>query len=125
MSVPTGLPSSLSQRAVQLPGLPEDDVAWSKDDAHAVLTALDGWVVAVLQADAYFIPFGQQEVIHTGRRASYVYQLGERALEFALRSRHAAAEFIDAGAPEELFVLLFSDQDDADAGYGTVAVKAG
>ena len=84
-----------------------------------------GSMVAVLQVDAYFIPFGQQEVMHTGRRAAYVYLLGERALEFAQRSRRAATEFIDAGAPDELFVLLFSDQDDADAGYGTRAVNAG
>jgi hypothetical protein len=110
---------------VQPPGLPVGDLAWVKDDGLAVLRALEGTHVAVLQVDAYAVPYGRQEVIHTGRRAGYLYRLGERASEFAERSRQSATDFISAGASDELFVLLFSDQDDAEAGHGTAAVRAG
>jgi hypothetical protein len=61
------------------------------------------------------------EVVPTGRRALYLYQPGERASEFAQRTRQSAVEFINEGSLEELFVLLFSDQDDADAGERSVA----
>ena len=125
MSVPTLLPRDVSRRAVQPPGLQAGDVAWSGDDALVVLAALEGSIVAILQVDAYVVPFGQQEVIPTGRRASYLHRLGERALDFAQRSRRAAAAFIDAGSRDELFVLLFSGQDEAEAGHGTARVKAG
>jgi hypothetical protein len=125
MSLPPYLPRRASQRAMQPPGLPPGDLAWARDDALALLTALEGTPIAVLQADAYVLPYGQQEVIHTGRRVSYFYQLGERASDFARRSRQSAAEFINAGASDELFVLIFSDQDDAEAGHGTAKVRAG
>lgn len=125
MSLPTLLPRNLTRRAVQPPGLPPGDLAWSRDDALLVLDALEGSVVAIVQVDAYVVPFGQQEVIPTGRRAGYVYMLGERAADFARRSRQLAAEFIGAGTPDELFALRFSDQDDAESGYGTARIKVG
>jgi hypothetical protein len=125
MSLPPGVPRHIRQRAVQPPGLPARDLAWSRDDALVVLTALEGSIIAVLQVDAYVVPYGQREVIHSGRRATYMYRVGEGASEFAERTRHAAGEFINAGAADELFVLLFSGQDDAEAGHGTATVRAG
>jgi hypothetical protein len=110
---------------VQPPGLPEGDWAWSRDDALAVLGTLEGSIIAVFQVDVYVVPFGHHEVLHTGRRATYNYYVGERALEFANRSRHLAQEFIAGGSTDELFVLIFSGQDDAEAGHGTFEIKAG
>jgi hypothetical protein len=110
---------------MQPPGLPEGDSAWSRDDALVVIETLEGSIIAVLQVDVYVMPFGHQEVIHTGRCASYDYNMGELALQFAQRSRHLAQEFVSAGSGDELFVLLFSGQDDADAGHGTFKVRAG
>jgi hypothetical protein len=110
---------------VQPPGLPAGDFAWPRDDALGVLKALEGSIIAVLQVDAYVIPYGQQAVIHTGRRAGFIYQRGERASEFAHRSRRSAAEFISAGSRDELFVMLCSGQDDAEAGHGTATVRTG
>jgi hypothetical protein len=101
MSIPPGLPRHIDQRAVQPPGLPAGDFAWSIDEALAVLTVLEGSKIAVLQVDAYVVPYGQQEVIHTGRRIGFLYQLGERASDFARRSRLSAAEFINAGSRDE------------------------
>ena len=110
---------------MQPPGLPVGDSAWSKDDALVLLMTLEGTPIAVLHVDSYvLLPYGQGEVIHTGRRASYSYGLGERTLEFAQRSRHACGGFINVGANDELYVLFFSEQDDAEAGHGTV-VRAG
>ena len=125
MSLPTELPDDVRRRAMQPPGLPVGEPAWSQEDALTVLTVLEGTIIAVLQVDVYVRPFGRQELIHTGRRVSYDYRVGEQAVEFAVRSRELAAEFIAAGSRDELFVLLFSGQDDAEAGYGTVDLKAG
>lgn len=125
MSFTAALPERLRRRAVQPDGLPPGDLAWSRDDALAVLAALEGTIVAVLQVDAYVVPYGHRDVIPTGRRASYLHLPAERALEFAQRSRRSAAEFIEAGSNDELFVLLFFDQDDADAGYGRAKASAG
>jgi len=110
---------------VQPPGLPADDPAWAKDDALALLVALEGTIIAVVQVDAYVVPYGRQEVIHSGRRATYSHRLRERASDFAQRSRHSASEFISAGTSDELYVLFFSDQDDAEAAHGTAIVRAG
>jgi hypothetical protein len=119
------LPKNLRRRAVQPPGLPEGDLAWSQDDALAVLKTLEGSITAVFQVDVYMVPFGHHDVIPTGRRASYDYNIGELALRFAERSRHLAQEFIAAGSSDELFVLTFSGQDDAESGHGTFKVRAG
>lgn len=125
MSLPAALPQRLRQRAVQPNGLPPGDLAWSRNDALAVMAALEGTIVAVLQVDAYVVPYGHHDVIPTGRRASFLHLPGERALEFAQRSRQAVTEFVEAGTHDELFVLLFSGQDDADAGYGRARARAG
>lgn len=125
MSLPPLLPEHIRRRAVQPPGLPVGDSAWSKDDALALLATLDASPVAVLHVDSYvLLPYGQGEVIHTGRQATYSYGLGERTLQFAQRSRESASEFIRVGESDELFVLLFSNQDDAEAGYGSVVRTA-
>jgi hypothetical protein len=73
----------------------------------------------------YVVPFGHQDVIPTGRRATYTYNKGELALQFAERSRQLAGEFVRAGTSDELFVLYFSDQDNVEAGHGTFKVRAG
>lgn len=110
---------------MQPPRLPDGDWAWSQSDALEALSALEGSTVAVFQVEVYVIPFGQQEVIGTGRRASYTYDAGELALQFASRSRQSARDFIATGSRDELFVLLFSGQDDAEAGHGAFRVRAG
>ena len=112
------------RRAFQPPGLPEGDWAWSQDDARLALASLAGSVVAVFQVHTYAVPFGQHEVIHTGRGASYTHHAGELALQFAERSRRMAGEFVDAGSSDELFVFWFSGQDDAEATYGTLNAGA-
>jgi hypothetical protein len=124
MILPSELPADVRRRVVQPPGLPDGDVAWSRDDALVALEALEGSVVAVLQVDIYAIPFGQHEVIHTGRQATFVHHVGELANDFAVRSRRQAAELISAAAADELFVLYFSGQDDAAAGYGESTAAA-
>jgi hypothetical protein len=125
MTVPADLPKNAKRRAVQPPGLPEGDDAWTQHDALGVLETLAGSIIAVIQVDVYVVPFGHREVIHTGRRASYSYNAGELAFEFAQRSRQLAEEFIKAGSSDELFVLVFSRQDDAEVGRGTFSVRAG
>ena len=125
MALPVELPKNLRRRAVQPPGLPESDPAWSRDDALVVLKTLEGSIIAVFQVDVYVVPFGHHDVIPTGRSASYDCNVGELALKFAERSRHLAQEFIAAGSGDELFVLIFSGQDDAEAGHGTFKVRAG
>lgn len=110
---------------MQPPGLPEGDVAWSTDDALTALAELEGTVIAVLHVDAYVVIFGHLEVTPTGRRASYTYEAGESAAQFALRSRQLARQFVRSGSSDELFVLVFSGQDDAEAGHGTFKVRAG
>jgi hypothetical protein len=125
MTLPTLLPRKVTRRAVQPPGLPAGELAWSRDDALLVLAALEGTIVAILQIDAYVVPYGQPVVIPTGRRAIYVYLPGERAAEFARRSRQLAADFVRAGSPDELFALVFSGQDDAEEGHGTAWIKVG
>jgi hypothetical protein len=125
MTLPVELSKSLRRRALQPPGLPEGNPAWSQDDARLVLEALEGSITAVFQVDAYVVPFGHHEVIHTGRRATYGYNVGELALHFAARSRRLAQEFIAVGSSDQLFVLLFSEQDDAEAGHGNFRIRAG
>ena len=125
MTWPAGLPKNIRRRAVQPPGLPDGDFAWSRDDALVVLETLEGSIIAVFQVDVYVVPFGHHEVIHAGRRASYDYHVGELALQFAQRSRQLAQDFISAGSSDEVFVLLFSGQDDAEAGHGTSNARAG
>lgn len=123
MTLPTALPNHVKRRAVQPPGLPEGDWAWPQADALAALETLAGSIVAVFQVEVYVVPFGHQDVLHTGRRASYTHNVGELALQFAERSRQLAAEFIKTGASDELFVLYFSGQDDAEAGHGTFNIR--
>lgn len=125
MFLPDQLPASIARRCLQPPGLPPGEVAWSQDDALIGLAALDGSIVAVIQVDVYVAPFGQQELVFTGRRATYIYEIGERASEFAQRSRRAAAEFIRAGTTDELFVIHFSGQDDAESGRAMGGLKVG
>ena len=125
MMLPPELAADVRRRAVRPPGLPDGDWAWSQDDARLALASLAGSIVAVFQVDVYAMPFGQREVIHTGRIASCFYHPGELALQFAERSRHLAGEFIDTGSSDELFVLYFSDQDDAEAAYGSSNARAG
>ena len=125
MTLPVELPTTVRRRALRPPGLPDGDWAWSQGDAETALESLAGSVVAVLQVDVYVVPFGQQEVIPTGRRATFSYNRGELALQFAHRSRQLSDEFIRAGAADELFVLYFSGQDSAEAGHGTFRVRAG
>ena len=119
MILPSELPSDVRRRVVQPPGLPDGDLGWSRDDALAVLESLEGSIVAVLQVDIYAMPFGQHEVIHTGRQATFIHHVGELAIDFAVRSRHQAAELIAASTADELFVLYFSGQDDAASAYGS------
>lgn len=121
MTLPLQLGADVRRRAVQPPGVPDGDWAWSQEDARLVLASLAGTIVAVFQVDVYAMPFGQREVIHTGRSVRYFYQPGELALRFAERSRQLAGELIAAGASDELFVLYFSDQDDAEAAFGSSA----
>ncbi len=123
--LPVELPKDLARRAVQPPGLPDGEFAWFGHDALAVLAALEGSIVAVRHVEAYVVIFGHMEVTHAGRRATYTYEVGESAVHFAQRSRQLAHAFIDAGSSDELFVFVFSGQDDAEAGYGTFAVRAG
>jgi len=122
--LPAELPKDVRRRAVQPPGLPEGDFAWSRDDALVVLETLEGSIIAVFEVNVYVVPFGHQDVIDTGRRVTYDYRVGELAVQFAQRSRQAARDFIDAGSSDELFVLFFSGQDDAEAGHGTAKVRA-
>lgn len=119
------LPKKVRQRAVRPPGLPEGECAWSQTDALDVLKTFEGSLVALFRVDIYVVPLGQHEVIPTGRRATYSYNPGELAIEFAQRSRHEAEEFIGAGSDDELYVLSLSGQDDAEAGHGTVRLRAG
>lgn len=123
--LPDELPEKIARRAVQPPGLPKGQTAWSKPDAAAVLHALEGTIVAVVHVDAYVVIFGHLEVAPTGRRQSYGYEVGESAIQFAHRSRSLAQAFIKSGTDDELFVLAFSGQDDAEAGHGSFAVRAG
>jgi hypothetical protein len=125
MMLPPELAADVRRRAVRPRGLPDGDWAWSQDDARLALASLAGSIVAVFQADAYAMPFGQREVIHTGRSASYFHHPGELALQFAERSRQLAGEFVDTGSSDELFVLYFSDQNDAEAAYGSSNARAG
>jgi hypothetical protein len=105
--------------------MPEGEWAWSRDDARAALASLEGSIVAVFEVEVYAIPFGQHEVIHTGRRATYFYRSGELALQFAERTRQEADEFIDAGSNDELFVLHFSGQDDTESAHGSLRSGTG
>jgi hypothetical protein len=123
--LPPELPGKLTSRAVQPPGIPDGWWAWCQGDARLALASLGGSIVAVCQVDAYVVPFGQIEAIHTGRRASYFYQPGELALRFAERTRQLADGFVAAGERDELFVLHFSTQDEADAAYGPTRIAAG
>ena len=125
MMLPSELPPEVSRRAVRPLGLPEGEWAWGKDDARLALTSLAGSIVAVFQVEVYVMPFGQPEVIHAGRSASYFYHLGELAAQFAERSRQMAGEFIETGSSDELFVLYFSGQDDAEASSGSFKVGTG
>jgi len=123
--LPATLPKDVRRRAVQPPGLPDGDFAWTLDDALAVLETLAGTVIAVLQVEAYVVLFGHQDVVPTGRRAIYAWNPGELAAHFAQRSRQAAEEFIRAGSRDEIFAIVFSGQDDAEAGHGTAKLRAG
>ena len=125
MILPVALPKSLRLRALRPDGLSPGELAWSRNDAYDVLSALANSTIAVIGVDAYGVPFGQHLVIPTGRRAVYAYAPGELALDFARRSRQMAEVFIRAGSPDELFVLNFSGQDDAEAGHGVFKVQAG
>jgi hypothetical protein len=125
VTLPAELPKKIRQLALHPAGLPDGDLAWSRDDGLAALAALAGSIVAVFQVDVYVVPFGHQDVIPTGRRATYTYNKGELALQFAERSRQLAGEFVRAGTSDELFVLYFSDQDNVEAGHGTFKVRAG
>ena len=124
-NLPPELPRRIRQLAVQPPGLPEGDWAWSLDSGVAALQALVGTAVAVFEVEAYVVPFGRVEAIPTGRRRTFGYDKGELALQFAERSRRLASEFMTAGSPDELFVFCFSGQDDAESGHGTFKVRAG
>jgi hypothetical protein len=119
--LPPELPAKIASRAVQPPGLPEGWWAWCQEDARLALSSLAGSTVAVYRVDVYAMPFGRIEVIDTGRGASYFYQAGELALQFAERSRQLADAFVASGERDELFVLHFSTQDEADAAYGSVS----
>lgn len=119
MALPSLLPRNIRLQAMQPPGLEDDELwAWSQPDARVALASLVGTIVAVYQVDVYVAPFGQEAVVFSGRQAIYCHQPGETALQFAARSRHAADEFVRDGARDELFVFYFSDQDDADSGFG-------
>jgi hypothetical protein len=125
VTFPAELPKEIRQRALYPAGLPDGDSAWVRDDALRALAALGGSIVAVFQVDVYVVPFGHHDVIPTGRRIVSTYHAGELALQFAERSRHLAEAFIRTGASDELFVLLFSGQDDAEEGHGTYKRRAG
>lgn len=125
MTLPPELPRRIRQLAIQPAGLPEGDWAWVRDSALAALQALTGTAIAVFQVESYVMPFGQPEALPTGRRRTWGYDRGELALQFAERSRQQAAEFINAGAADELFVLWFSGQDDAESAHGQYKVRAG
>ncbi len=120
MTLPPEIPVAIQRRAVQLPGMDDDDWAWGQADAREALASLTGTIVAVFDVDVYVVPHGQDAAVHTGRRASYFYRTGEQALQFAERSRHDADRFIADSSRGELFVLEFSGQDEAEPAYGEV-----
>lgn len=125
MELPTELPTDVRGQALCAPGIPEGEWAWSRHDARAALTSLAGSLVAVIEVEVYVMPYGQREVVHTGRRATYFYRAGELALQFAERTRKEADEFVGAGSRDELFVLHFSDQDEAESAHGSLQSGTG
>lgn len=125
MDLPTELPTDVRGQALRPQGIPDGEWAWSRDDARAALASLAGSLVAVIEVEVYVIPTGQHQVIHTGRGATYFYRAGELALQFAERTRQEADQFVDAGSRDELFVLHFSDQDDAESAHGSLQSGTG
>jgi hypothetical protein len=125
MTLPPEIPAAVKRHAVQPPGVPDDTWAWSRDAAQAALASLEGSIVAVLEVEVYLMPWGHLQAVHTGRRATYFYRSGELALEFAERTRQEANGFVGAGARDELFVLHFSDQDDAESAHGSLRSGTG
>lgn len=125
MELPTELPTDVRGQALRPQGIPEGEWAWSQDDARAALASLAGSLVAVMEVEVYVVPTGQRHVVHTGRRATYFYRAGELALQFAERTRQEAGQFADAGSRDELFVLHFSDQDDAESAHGSLQSDTG
>lgn len=125
MTLPQEIPADVKQHAVHPPGVPEDTWAWSRDAAHEALASLEGSIIAVMEVEAYLVPWGQRQAIPTGRRATYFYRSGELAHEFAKRTRQEANDFVGTGGRDELFVLHFSGQDDAESAHGHVRSGAG
>ena len=125
MTLPQEIPTAVKEHAVHPPGVPEEAWAWSREGAQEALASLDGSIVAVMEIEVYLMPWGQRQAIPTGRRATYFYRSGELAHEFAKRTRKEANDFVGAGGRDELFVLHFSGQDDAESAQGNVRSGAG
>jgi hypothetical protein len=109
------IPHELQTLAVSLESLGLRGVAFSHEDTKSVLAALEHTTIAVCGGEAFvsehwgLVPLLESWTCDRFR--------GETVLDFALRSRERALDFIDTCAPERrdhlFFGLEFSSQDDA------------
>lgn len=102
-------------RTLEVPDLAEDEGAWAREDALAVLASLGGTTVAVEAVTVCELA----PVVHRPAVPAWAVRRvrSEASADYARRSRAGAARFIESYTPvaaEEIaFVLQFSTQDEA------------
>jgi hypothetical protein len=114
MPVPSEIPGKLRRAGVPLPGLEEDQGAWPKAEALAVIDAIKGTLVVVSDVAVYLPgPWGHA---HSGLSWSGKRSRGEADTDYARRMREEAHEFVngyDDTAGQALFVMRFATDKDA------------
>jgi hypothetical protein len=115
LDLPPEIPHELQTLGVSLDSLGLPGVAFSRDDVKKVLESLEHTTLAVCGGEAFVSEhWGLVPLLETWTCDRF---RGETVLDYALRSRERALEFVDSCAPERrdhlFFGLEFSAQDDA------------
>lgn len=115
MSFPEEIPSNLLKLAIPVGDEGSGDLGWSAGDALEVIEVLRGTKIAILGGDVYRCePWG---VTPGYENWSSGVLPGETATEFARRTQALARAMVERHPGDTadglLFVLTFSNQDDA------------
>lgn len=114
MEIPSEIPFDLVAEAVEVGPAGAGEVGWCRKDALAVLHKLDDTKVSIGEGEVYE-PAPGGFVVADNWHCAHIR--GETATEYANRSRADACGFIEGYEERDeqsaIFVMLFSDQQDA------------